>query len=431
MNYTEAVDYLYSQLPMFQRIGASAYRKDLTNTLRLCEHFGQPQRRFRSIHIAGTNGKGSTSHALASVLQEQGYKVGLYTSPHLRSFTERIKINGQEVAEDFVTRFVAQNKDFFATFDPSFFEITVAMAFVYFAEEKVDMAVIETGMGGRLDSTNVITPLLSVITNIGWDHTQFLGDTLEKIAGEKAGIIKPGVPVVVGERQAETDAVFVAAAAAHKAPLVFAEDQWELENHQYIREDHLYLRMHLVEAKNGELFTLDTDLNGLYQLHNMTTVMAALSALRKTGIDISEEAIHRGLQHIRQNTGLMGRWQVLQEEPLVIADVGHNLPGLKLVLEQLQAYTYTRLRMVIGFVKDKDIRSMLDLLPREAVYYFTRADLPRALDAHELKAQAAELGLEGEAYDTVYAAKAAALADSSPGDLVFIGGSSFVVAEAI
>jgi dihydrofolate synthase/folylpolyglutamate synthase len=286
-------------------------------------------------------------------------------------------------------------------------------------------------MGGRLDSTNIITPILSVITNIGWDHMQFLGDTLPKIAAEKAGIIKPGVPVIIGERQEETDAVFTETAARTGAALTFAEDEWEVENHQFIREDRIYLRMHLLEAGTGQLSVLDTDLTGLYQLRNMITVRSAIEALRKSGIPVSNEAMFRGLRHIQRNTGLMGRWQILQEEPLVIADAGHNLPGMQMVLRQLEAYTYTKLRMVIGFVKDKDIHTILHILPKEAVYYFTRADLPRSLDAAELRSQASEFGLKGEAYATVKTAMAAALADSGPGDLVFIGGSSFVVAEAI
>lgn len=432
MTYQQAIDYLYTQLPMFQRIGASAFKKDLTNTLKLCEYFGQPQNNYPSIHIAGTNGKGSVSHMLASALQESGYKVGLYTSPHLKSFTERIKINGKEVTADFVTDFVERNQDFFSSFDPSFFEITVAMAFEYFAKENVDIAVIETGMGGRLDSTNVITPLLSVITNIGMDHMQFLGNTIAEIAGEKAGIIKPAVPVVIGESYPESDDVFRKRSGEENSPVFFADEVWQLEGFEYAHEEKQLLHVHLLNAEDGRLQEIYTDLVGSYQLKNVITVSAARDVInRATDFRISDAHFLAGLRNVTGNTGLKGRWQTLGTSPLIIADTGHNKPGLTCVLAQLQTYTYTTLRMVIGFVNDKDVDEVLKLFPREAVYYFTRADIPRAMDEKILAEKAHTNGLTGQPYPTVAEALQAAKNDAAGSDLIFVGGSTFVVAEVV
>jgi dihydrofolate synthase/folylpolyglutamate synthase len=432
MTYAEAVDYLYTQLPIFQRVGASAYKKDLHNTWKLFDHLGHSYKSYPTIHVAGTNGKGSTSHMIASVLQESGLKVGLYTSPHLRSFRERIRVNGAEIGEEYITRFVQENKDFFASFDPSFFEITVAMAMDYFATEKVDIAVIETGLGGRLDSTNIITPVLSVITNIGWDHMSLLGDTLPEIAAEKAGIIKENIPVVIGERQEEVLPVFERTAKEKNARLSIASDLYRVESYEYITEDRPYLEAELRHIRGNQLMPVQTDLLGNYQLKNIVTVVASLSVLMDhTDVRIPGIAIWNGLRNVAQNTGLAGRWQILQESPLVIADTGHNKDGLKYVVEQLQTYSYNTLRMVIGFVNDKEIGEILRLLPTGARYYFTKADIPRALDEKEVQQQAKAAGLSGDSYPSVKEALAAAKRDSGPEDLIFVGGSTFVVAEVV
>ena len=433
MNYSEAVEYLYGALPMFQRDGASAYKKDLTNTLKLCTHLGNPHKKFKSIHVAGTNGKGSTSHMLTSVLQEHGLKTGLYTSPHLKDFRERIRINGQMISEAFVAEFVTRHKTFFESFEPSFFEITVAMAFAYFAEEQVDMAVIETGMGGRLDSTNVIQPELCIITNIGWDHMQFLGDTLPKIAAEKAGIIKPKVPVVISERQEEVQEVFMKKADREDAPCIFADDVYELQEHSWIREnDKSYLRMKFLHWVTDEAIEIDTDLLGIYQLKNVAGVLAAVDELEEHDIlTVSRKAVLCGLKKVQQNTGLQGRWQILGEKPLVIADTGHNKPGIAQVLEQLKLYNYQTLRLVIGFVNDKDVTGILQMLPQDAEYYFTRASIPRALDEKVLAEQAAGFGLKGETFATPAEALIQAKKDAASEDLILVGGSTFVVAEII
>lgn len=433
MNYSDAVEYLFNALPMFQRDGASAYKKDLSNTLKLCSHLGNPQKKFKSIHVAGTNGKGSTSHMLASILQEHGIKTGLYTSPHLKDFRERIRINGQKISEKFVVEFVKQHKVFFETFSPSFFEITVAMAFAYFAEEQVDMAVIETGMGGRLDSTNVILPELCVITNIGWDHTQFLGDTLPKIATEKAGIIKPKVPVVISERQEDVQEVFMKKADRENAPCIFADDVYELQEHSWFREnDKSYLRMKFLHWVTDEVIEISTDLPGIYQLKNVAGVLAAVDELEEHDIlTISREAVLTALKKVQQNTGLQGRWQILGEKPLVIADTGHNKPGIAQVLEQLKLYDYQTLRFVIGFVNDKDIVGLLKMLPKKAVYYFTKASIPRALDEKKLAEIASAIGLQGETFRSPAEALTQARKDAASDDLILVGGSTFVVAEII
>jgi dihydrofolate synthase/folylpolyglutamate synthase len=429
MTYRETLDYLFNALPMFQRVGASAYKADLTNTIALCAHLGNPQDTFKTIHIAGTNGKGSTSHALAAVFQAAGYKTGLYTSPHLQSFTERIRIDGQEITKDGVIEFVVNNKAFLDELQPSFFEMTVGMAFWYFAKEAVDVAVIEVGMGGRLDSTNVIQPELCVITNIGYDHTQFLGNTLPLIAGEKAGIIKAGVPVVISQTQKETRAVFAQQAAAMQSSIVFADEKWEVTKIQESGDPSLQqLASFKVGSSDGE-FKLKLDLNGDYQCFNLPGILEAVKQLRDQGWNLSDNALNVGLESISQRTGFKGRWQILQTKPLTIADTGHNEAGILEVVTQLKNYTYTKLWMVIGMVNDKDISKVLGLLPLEASYIFCQASIPRAMDADELASKAKEKGLNGQVIPKVMDALEFARKNATPYDLIFIGGSTFVVAE--
>ncbi|SCY33791.1 bifunctional folylpolyglutamate synthase/dihydrofolate synthase [Flavobacterium caeni] len=405
MTYRETLDWMFVQLPMYQQQGASAYRKDLTNTLLLCDHLGHPERNLQCIHVAGTNGKGSTSHMLASVLQEAGYKVGLYTSPHLKDFRERIKINGTEIGEDSVVRFIDQHKSFFEAHALSFFEMTVGLAFDYFVQQKVDIAIVEVGMGGRLDSTNVITPLVSVITNIGLDHMAFLGNTLESIAVEKAGIIKPGVPVVVGEYLPQTKPVFAQKAAECHSSLFFASD--------LVTEDH------------------PSDLLGNYQFHNKKTVAQTVRVLRELGWTISEEQFKDGLLNVVKNTGLLGRWQQLQNKPTVIADTAHNKDGLALTIAQIASVDYDRLHVVLGVVNDKDLAEILPLFPKNAHYYFCKPNLPRGLDAQVLAEHGATFGLRGSVFDSVRVAYENALQQAAPNDFVYVGGSTFVVAEIL
>lgn len=408
MNYKDTLDYLYNSAPLFQQIGAGAYKEGLENTWALDEHFGHPHRSFRSIHIAGTNGKGSCSHTLAAILQEAGYKVGLYTSPHLIDFRERIRVNGQPVPEAYVIRFVEEERAFFEPLHPSFFELTTAMAFRYFAEEKVDVAVVEVGLGGRLDCTNIIRPDLCIITNISLDHVQFLGDTLEKIAGEKAGIIKSGIPVVIGETTPETRPVFLKKAEEVGAPIHFAEEE--------VKEVHP---------------DWEYELKGLYQEKNRRTLWAALPLLQEGGYQISESDIQAGFAHVVELTGLMGRWQKLQEHPTVVCDTGHNVGGIQYIAEQLRRQVFRRLHIVIGMVNDKDVRGVLALLPREATYYFTQASVKRALPAGQLASLAAEAGLQGTCYPDVPSAVRAAQKESLPEDFIFVGGSSFIVADLL
>lgn len=427
MTYQETLAYLFDALPMFQRVGASAYKSDLNNTFALCAQLGNPERQFRSIHVAGTNGKGSTSHSIAAVLQAAGYKTGLYTSPHLKSFTERIKIDGQEISPEAVTNFVAAYKAFLDELQPSFFEMTVGLAFWYFAQEKVDIAVVEVGMGGRLDSTNVLSPELCLITNIGYDHTQFLGDTLPLIAGEKAGIIKQGISVVISQSQVETQEVFRQKAAQMQAPLVFADQIWTITKAQ---EDggNANLAGYEVTQKDN-CFALDFGLLGDYQRHNLPGILEGISQLRKQGWDISHAALLKGLAQVAENTGLKGRWQVLQAQPKMIADTGHNESGMEEVIRQLNTESYAQLWMVIGMVNDKEIGKVLDLLPKEANYIFCQADIPRAMDAAILASKAEERGLKGGVIPSVAEAIEFARKNAKPDDLIFIGGSNFVVAE--
>lgn len=429
MTYAETLDYLFNALPMFQRVGASAYKADLTNTISLCEHLGNPQETFKTIHVAGTNGKGSTSHALASVFQAAGYKTGLYTSPHLKSFTERIRIDGKEITEEDVVEFVANNRAFLDQLQPSFFEMTVGMAFWYFAKEAVDIAVIEVGMGGRLDSTNVIHPELCVVTTIGYDHTQFLGNTLPLIAGEKAGIIKQGVPVVISQTQKETQVVFSQQAAAKQAAIVFADQLWEVTKLPESENPTIQQPANFkVRSSDGE-FTMKFDLNGDYQRFNLPGILEAVKQLRNQGWNLSDTTLQVGLESISEQTGLKGRWQLLQVNPIILADTGHNEAGIGEVVNQLKKYSYSKLWMVIGMVNDKDISKVLDLLPKEANYIFCQASIPRAMDAHELARKGNEKGLIGQVIPIVTEALEFARKNASPDDLIFVGGSTFVVAE--
>lgn len=424
MNYQETLDYLFNALPMFQRVGASAFKTDLGNTIALCAHLGHPERQFKSIHVAGTNGKGSTSHALASILQSSGYKTALYTSPHLKSFTERIRINGIEIPEEKVVQFVAENKTFLEELKPSFFEMTVGMAFWYFAQEKVDIAVIEVGMGGRFDSTNVITPVISVITNIGYDHMQFLGNTLPAIAGEKAGIIKQHIPVVISQTQEETRQVFLEKAENSSSPIVFADQKWKVEK---IKESE-GIATYLVNLGGNE-FQIQFDLLGNYQRFNLPGILETVDQLRLGGWEISDSELLEGLSKVSKQTGLKGRWQILGEYPTIICDTGHNESGISEVLDQLKAYKYSKLWIIIGMVQDKDISKVLSILPKNANYVFCEAIIPRALKAVQLAAQAETFGLKGEIIPDVNEALTFARKNAAKDDLIFIGGSTFVVAE--
>ncbi|MGQ3013030.1 MAG: bifunctional folylpolyglutamate synthase/dihydrofolate synthase [Flavobacteriales bacterium] len=429
MTYQQVLDFLFNALPMFQRIGGAAYKKDLHNTIALCRALGDPQNKFRSLHVAGTNGKGSSSHMLASVLMEAGYKTGLYTSPHLRDFRERIRINGQMVPEEKVIAFTMARRELFREIEPSFFEMTVGLAFEYFAEEQVDIAIIETGMGGRLDSTNIITPELSLITNIGWDHTAFLGNTLPEIAGEKAGIIKAGVPVVISETQPETEEVFRRKAAEMQADIYFADQLYDISVRSFTadapRADYL------LQDPEAGLQVWESPLTGQYQLQNIRGVYAAVVQLRKKGWQISDEALARGIRKVKSNTGLRGRWEILQQHPLVIADTGHNKNGISYILQQLGTIPRRQLYMVIGMVNDKDVSGILQMLPQDAFYYFTQAAIPRALDAGLLAEQAAAFGLKGRVIPSVPEALADALRQADASDLIFVGGSTFVAAEVL
>lgn len=425
MTYQETLDFLFNALPMFQRVGSSAFKKDLTNTLAFCKHLRQPQQQFKSIHVAGTNGKGSTSHALCSVLMEAGFKVGLYTSPHLKSFTERIKINGEEILEQEVVDFVAENKTLIESLKPSFFEMTVAMAFWYFAKEKVDLAVIEVGMGGRLDSTNVITPEVAVITNIGFDHMQFLGDTLEKIAGEKAGIIKKDTPIVISTQQEKTTEVFEKIATNQNAPIYFAEKSFQITP---LGQSNYKKSLFEVVYK-GNSKKLELDLLGNYQKNNLPGILQAVEILKEKGYKISDADIAKGLSQVIKNTGLKGRWQILGSSPWIICDTGHNEDGIKYILNQINEYSYNQLFMIIGMASDKDVNKVLSLFPKFAHYIFCQANIPRAMLAEELSRKAKEVGLEGTVIKDVNQAIAWAKKKANKEDLIFIGGSTFVVAE--
>lgn len=430
MNYQQTLDYLYQQLPMFQRIGSAAYKKDLTNTLALCQYLNNPQNQLTTIHIGGTNGKGTLTHALGAVFQATGKKVGLYTSPHYKDFRERIKINGQYISEQAVVDFVQKIKPESERIQPSFFELTVAMAFDYFVQQQVDIAIIEVGLGGRLDSTNVITPILSVITNISYDHTDMLGDTLALIAAEKAGIIKPNVPVVIGETLPETQTVFVQKATEQNAPIVFADQQMQVAN---VQQQLSNMCVDVLDYKGNVLFKqLKTDLTGNYQQKNIITLLQAIQVLNNMGFNLGADVVSKALQQVRPLTNFMGRWQVLNtQNPLVIADSAHNEAGITEAMWQLQQLPKTHLHLVMGFVKDKDLGKILPLLPTTATYYFCKANIPRGLPAADLQQMAYQYGLQGDAYNSVADAYQAALKQAATTDLVYIGGSIFVLAEIL
>jgi dihydrofolate synthase/folylpolyglutamate synthase len=427
MDYPQTLDYLFEKLPMFSRIGAAAYRDDLGNILQLSTALGHPEREWPSVHIAGTNGKGSTSHMLAAIFQEAGYKTGIYTSPHLKDFRERIRVNGEMIREDFVVDFVQRIKPLSEQLDPSFFEITVAMAFDYFAQERVDIAIIEVGLGGRLDSTNIITPEISVITNIGYDHMQLLGNTLPAIAFEKAGIIKKGVPVVIGEHHPESAPVFIEKAYLEEAPIIFADEQHYVTDWQYMRHTLSVTVANSPVADDQQVYTLD--LAGIYQAKNLITVLEAVHLLRGRGWKLEQAAVIRALRHVKKLTGLHGRWEMIHEHPDIVLDVAHNEDGIRQLLRQIEVSDHEELHIVLGMVKDKDIDKVLSLLPAQAHYYFTRAQIPRALPQEELAAQANALGLRGHSYPTVGEALAAAKGRAKMRDLIVVCGSVFLVGE--
>jgi len=426
MTYQQTIDYLFAKLPMFSRLGAAAFKKDLTNIRELCNALGNPQEKFKTIHIAGTNGKGSVSHMMASILQSGGYKTGLYTSPHLKDFRERIKVDGQLCSEQFVTDFTEKIKPLIETIEPSFFEITVAMAFEYFALQQVDVAVIEVGLGGRFDSTNIIKPVLSIITNIGLDHTNILGDTLDKIAFEKAGIIKEKIPVVIGEALPKTRPVFEAKAIAENAPVHFAQEKRFISDWQY---NHHHLLITVVDKKNDNHSEYELDLPGIYQTKNIITVLESIYQLQRLGWNINDKAIHHALKNVKHLTGLHGRWELIQEHPAVILDVAHNEDGIKQLVQQIELATYQDLHIIIGMVKDKDVDNILTLLPSSAKYYFTKSQIPRALPEGELAEKAALAGLKGKTFPDVNTALNEARLHAHKEDLILVCGSVFLVAE--
>jgi len=430
MDYNETISWLFTQLPMYQRVGKAAYKADLNNTIAILDALGNPERRIRAIHIAGTNGKGSVSHIIASILQEAGYKIGLYTSPHLKDFRERIKINGQLIPEGNVVDFVANNKRTFETINSSFFEMTVGMAFDYFATEEVDFAVIETGLGGRLDSTNLCMPVISIITNIGIDHTAFLGNTKEAIAAEKAGIIKAGIPVVVGRRQTETTTIFEQVSLKLSSPLFFAEDDMSLRS--FLSDEKDVQSMDVWYKNDNIIEKLNSPLIGEYQKENICTALRSLELLVENKIvNVSNTDIVGGVEGVVNNTGFFGRWQLLGSNPVTICDTGHNIDGITSVVKQLGNQNYDNLHFVLGMVNDKDISGILNLLPENATYYFCKPDIPRGLDAEELAEQAKAVGLVGLSYSSVLRAYNSAQNNAGLNDLVFVGGSTFVVAEVV
>jgi dihydrofolate synthase/folylpolyglutamate synthase len=442
MNYQETLEYLFNSLPMFSRIGAPAYKEGLDNTLALDEHFGHPHKHFRAIHVAGTNGKGSVSHMLAASLQQAGYRTGLYTSPHLIDFRERIRIDGEMISKKFILDFVNDNRAFFDELQPSFFEMTVLMAFDYFAKNDVEVAVVEVGLGGRLDSTNIISPELSIITNISIDHTNLLGNTVEKIAAEKAGIIKRHTPVIIGNAEEEVKLVFDEKTQQESAPIFYAQDCYlltpsEIQNTASQSFNISCLQNNKSDTTINWLFPeealqpIAVELLGSYQQQNVATVLTAISILNAKGLTITEKAVREGLAHVIGLTGLQGRWQVIQQNPTVICDIGHNEAGIAHVVEQLKTLQYEQLHFVIGMVSDKDVDKVLSLLPTKAIYYFTKANIPRALSEQELQAKAINHGLYGNVYSTVKDAFVAAKNAATKDDLIFVGGSNFVVAEAL
>mgnify|MGYP000257896926 FL=1 len=421
MNYQETIEYLFNSTPVFEKVGAKAYKPGLQTTETLDKHFGHPHRQFKSIHVAGTNGKGSCSHTLAAILQSEGYKVGLFTSPHLVDFRERIRVNGECISEQYIIDFVEKERRFFEPLHPSFFELTTALAFKYFAEQKVDIAIIEVGLGGRLDCTNIITPILSIITNISKDHTQFLGNTLADIAGEKAGIIKPGVPVIIGEDLPETRSVFQQKAQKENSPIIFAQD----ENQQEVQKaEHINGKMEYTTRTWGKL---TGELCGDYQAKNMNTILNAVKYL--TLIKNKGTSIKYGISHVTELTGLMGRWQKIQDKPLVICDTGHNVGGWQYLAPQIKAQACRQLRIVFGMVDDKDVTTVMKMLPKDAIYYWTQATTKRAIKVEKIAELGTSLGLNGNVYPSVNKAFKAAQADAAEDDFIFVGGSSYIVAD--
>lgn len=423
MTYDETVTYLFNCAPPFQQVGGAAYKEGLSTTIELDNHLGNPHRKFRTVHVAGTNGKGSTSHTLAAILQESGYKVGLYTSPHLIDFRERMRVNGTPASEEYVIDFVEKHKSFFEPLQPSFFELTTAMAFNYFAEQQVDIAIIEVGLGGRLDCTNIITPELCIITNISLDHTQFLGSTLQEIASEKAGIIKSGIPVVIGETTPETKEVFANKAKECNAPITFAEEEALLTGATPLESGYKY---------NSRIFgEFCGELGGDYQQKNTNTLLSAIRILCDKGFGITGDSLRKGFENVCSLTGFMGRWQKIQDKPRVVCDAGHNIGGIKYITEQLARVDCKQLRIVFGMVNDKDITSVLKMMPKNAIYYFTQASIKRAMPADELKEMAKRYGLNGNSHPTVKQALEAAITESSNDDFIFVGGSCFIVADLL
>ena len=428
MTYQQTIDYLFSRLPMFQRVGAAAYKANLDNTISICKALGNPEKKIKCVHVAGTNGKGSSSHMLAAILQQAGYKTGLYTSPHLIDFRERIKINGKLIPKTDVVKFVENYKTIFEDIEPSFFEWTVGLAFHYFAEQEVDVAIIEVGLGGRLDSTNVIKPQCCLITNIGFDHVNLLGNTLPLIAAEKAGIIKEKIPVVISQTQLDVLSVFNTKAQSLKAPIIFADKQYKILSHDF--QDGL-LCVELLEKITNNTQHYKLDLTGTYQLKNLQGVLSCINSLKQKGFLIEDENVLYALQHVKKLTGLMGRWQILSEKPLIIADTGHNEDGITEVVKNIERYSYKKLHMIIGVVNDKDVTSILKLLPKNATYYFCKANIPRALPEKELFDLAKQHDLKGKKFASVALALSEAKKVAKANDLIFIGGSTFTVADAI
>lgn len=422
MTYEETIEYLYNSVPMFQKVGAVAYKEGLYNTIKLDEHFGHPHKKYKTIHVAGTNGKGSCSHTIASILQNAGYKVGLYTSPHLKDFRERIKINGVCIDKEYVVDFVENEQYFFKPLSPSFFELTTALAFKYFAEKHVDIAVIEVGLGGRLDCTNIITPILSIITNISFDHTQFLGNTLAKIAHEKSGIIKNNIPIIIGESVEETRPVFKDKARECNSPITFAENENELLETTQNQQGGILYTSKTFGIINGEL-------GGIYQIKNTKTILCAIKKLKELGLKISNDDVKNGFANVTQNTGLLGRWQKIKDNPTIICDTGHNVGGWVYLSKQLKAQKCKQMRIIFGMVDDKDISTVMGLLPVNAVYYFTKANNKRAIEENAIMRIANKLQLSSNYYPNVKSAYEKALNDADRNDFIFIGGSSYIVAD--
>ena len=424
MTYTETVEYLFNSTPMFQNIGSAGYKEGLDNTITLDNHFDNPHKKFKTIHIGGTNGKGSCSHTIAAILQSAGYKVGLFTSPHLVDFRERIRINGVMIPEQYVVDFVENEKDFFEPLHPSFFELTTALAFKYFAENNIDIAVIEVGLGGRLDCTNIISPILSVITNIGFDHIQFLGNTLEKIASEKAGIIKNNTPVVIGETTPETRTVFIQKATSTNSAIYLAEENDIILSHQHSHNGG-------IDYETKTYGTIHGELSGLCQIKNTATILTAINVLAKIGLAIQSENISEGFKHVCELTGLRGRWEKIEENPITICDTGHNVNGLEYIVKQLQQQKHEKLHIVFGMVNDKDIEGVLSIMPKDATYYFCQASVKRAMPSQQLKTLAEAHELKGNTFANVLDAYNSARQNASQNDFIYIGGSSFIVADLI